>query len=106
MPLHFDADVLKADLTDLLNACKAGLAGTENHRTFANHLTDPNHHVRKAAKFGIVANCANCMVEISCRAQTIWERGWPVSISLEDHTCPACKSTQGFHYSRVESFHA
>jgi hypothetical protein len=106
MPLHFDGDILKADVHTILDACKAGLTGTDRHRTFAEHLTDESSTVRRTAKFGIAANCVNCFAELICAADVIFERGSPISLSLHDHTCPSCKSEDGFSYKKVDTFHA
>jgi hypothetical protein len=106
MPLHFDGEIFKEDVRTLLDACKAGLTGTDRHRAFAEHLTDENNTVRRTAKFGLIANCVNCAVELACAVNVIFERGSPISLSLHDHTCPSCGSEKGFNYSKVDTFHA
>jgi hypothetical protein len=104
--LHFDPDILVADLKDLIHACIQGVIGTNTHQTLAARLRDPDEPHPTTVRMAILANCANCRQEIQCALETVWHRGSPLRFAMRDDKCPACGSTQGFHYNRTHGFYA
>jgi hypothetical protein len=103
MKIHTDMQIVKADLEDFADALIAGVTGTSTHQANAKILRDPNGQNKKLAVFTIIANCAGCAKSITCAVNTIWHRGSPISIQLQDGACPACQSTSGFHHDNVRS---
>ena len=105
MYFHFDQNALARELHAVLSAFKTSADGYDRHKDLAHRLTDPTCSARKTAKFGIVANCANCLVSVGKAVQVVWQNGVPVEVSLHDHTCPHCGKS-GFHFKSVENLHA
>lgn len=106
MYLHFDQNALARELNAVLSAFKTSSDGYERHKDLAGRLSDPRCSARKSAKFGIVANCANCLVSVGRAVNVVWENGIPVEVSLHDGTCPHCAGKSGFHFKSVENLHA
>lgn len=105
MYLHFDPDILLADFRDFLGAIAKTTLAHDKHGSLSRNLQNPNGG-RTSARFTMAANCVDCSVSHLKTVQTIWERGSPISISLEDGTCPRCQSKRGFHYASLKSMHA
>ena len=106
MKIHTDMKIVKDDLIDFADALATGIMGTNTHQNAAKVLRDPNAENKTMAKFSIAANCANCAKSIICAVKTIWHRGSPISIQLDDGVCPECNSTAGFHHTEVRNLHS
>lgn len=107
MYLHFDKNVLVADLKDVIDGFAKGILGHDKHQSLARRLRDTNDHSRTQARFAVVANCIDCGESVVRALTTIWQRGAPVEFSLEDRSeCPQCRGKKGFHFSTTKSFHA
>lgn len=105
MHLHFDHAVLLDDLKDFVGAIAKQVLAHDKHGSLSRSLLNPSGG-RTSAKFTMLANCVDCSYSHAKTAQTIWERGSPISISLDDHACPRCNGKRGFHYAEVKSMHA
>lgn len=107
MFLHFDKNVLAADLRDVVDGFAKGVLGHDKHQSLARRLGDPNDHNPKQARFAVAANCVDCGESIIRSLTTVWQRGSPVSFSLEDRSaCPQCRGQTGFHFANTKSLQA
>jgi hypothetical protein len=88
MYLHFDSEIFIADLKDMLEGFKQGLAGQRQHHELAKKLSDSSCELRKNAKLSLWTNCADCGVSVLQHVNSIWQRGNPVKVSLVDGICP------------------